>query len=123
MAKRYSAIVHSLTPFDEKMRVDEAALRKHLRRLIVAGVGVYIGAAGAADGYTLTREERETIVAKTRQTSVYASVSVGGPAAEFAAWARRGAQWLPVGGDLHYMLAQARLGASQVRALLREPAA
>jgi 4-hydroxy-tetrahydrodipicolinate synthase len=63
MAKTYSAIVHSLTPFDEKMRVDEAALRKHLRRLRDAGVGVYIGAAGAAEGYTLTREERETIVA------------------------------------------------------------
>lgn len=63
----------------------------------------------------------ETIVAKTRQTSVYASVSVGGPAAEFAAWARRGAQWLPVGGDLSYMLAQASQVEAQVRALLSEP--
>lgn len=65
----------------------------------------------------------ETIVARTRQTGVFASVSVGGGPAEFADWARRGAQWLPVGGDLGYMLAEARRIDSQVRAHLRQPAA
>jgi 4-hydroxy-tetrahydrodipicolinate synthase len=63
MTKRYSAIVHSLTPFDEKFRLDESALRRHLRRLAEGGVAVYIGAAGAAEGYTLSREERERVLA------------------------------------------------------------
>jgi 4-hydroxy-tetrahydrodipicolinate synthase len=63
MTKKYSAITHSLIPFDAKFRVDENALRKHLRRLGEAGVSVYIGAAGAAEGNTLTREERDRVLA------------------------------------------------------------
>lgn len=63
MSKKYSAIVHSLIPFDEKFRLDETALRKHLRRLAEAGVSVYIGAAGAAEGNTLTRDERDRVLA------------------------------------------------------------
>lgn len=60
--KQYSAIVHSLTPFNEKFELDEEALRKHLRRLGEAGVSVYLGAAGAAEGYTLSREERDRLL-------------------------------------------------------------
>jgi 4-hydroxy-tetrahydrodipicolinate synthase len=63
MTKQYSALVHSLTPFDNKFNLDESALRRHLRRLAEAGVGVYIGAAGAAEGYTLSREERDRVLA------------------------------------------------------------
>jgi 4-hydroxy-tetrahydrodipicolinate synthase len=63
MAKQYSAIVHSLTPFNAKFELDEAALRKHLRRLREAGLSVYLGAAGAAEGYTLTRDERDRVLA------------------------------------------------------------
>src|SRR4051812_35167230 len=63
MNKNYSTIIHSLTPFDDKLRVDEKALRLHLRRLRDAGVSVYIGAAGAAEGNTLTREERNGVLA------------------------------------------------------------
>ncbi len=63
MSKNYSAIVHSLTPFNAKFEVDEPALRLHLRRLCEAGVSVYIGAAGAAEGNTLTRDERNRILA------------------------------------------------------------
>ena len=63
MTKKYSAITHSLIPFDDKFRVDETALRKHLRRLAEAGVSVYIGAAGAAEGNTLTRDERDRVLA------------------------------------------------------------
>ncbi len=62
MSKKYSTFIHSLTPFDEKFQLDEMALRRHLRRLLAAGVSVYIGAAGAAEGYALTREERNRIV-------------------------------------------------------------
>jgi 2-dehydro-3-deoxyglucarate aldolase/4-hydroxy-2-oxoheptanedioate aldolase len=58
----------------------------------------------------------ETIVAKTRQTNVFASVSVGGGAEDFAAWVRRGVQWIPIGGDLSFMLSAAR----QVSGKLRE---
>jgi 4-hydroxy-tetrahydrodipicolinate synthase len=61
--KRHSVIIHSLTPFDDKLQVDEAALRKHLRRLADAGVEVYLGAAGASEGNTLSREERDRILA------------------------------------------------------------
>jgi 4-hydroxy-tetrahydrodipicolinate synthase len=63
MKKKYTAIIHSLTPFNDKFQVDETALRKHLRRLRDAGVSVYIGAAGAAEGNTLTLEERDRILA------------------------------------------------------------
>lgn len=63
MSKQYSAIVHSLTPFNEKFGLDENALRLHLRRLREAGLSVYLGAAGAAEGYTLTREERDRVLA------------------------------------------------------------
>jgi 4-hydroxy-tetrahydrodipicolinate synthase len=55
--------VHSLTPFNEKLELDEEALRRHLRRLRDAGVSAYLGAAGAAEGYTLTREERDRVLA------------------------------------------------------------
>jgi 4-hydroxy-tetrahydrodipicolinate synthase len=60
--KKFSAIVHSLTPFNGKFELDEAALRVHLRRLGEAGVSVYLGAAGAAEGYTLTRDERDRVL-------------------------------------------------------------
>jgi len=63
MKKKCSAITHSLIPFDEKFRLDETALRKHLRRLGEGGVSVYIGAAGAAEGYTLSRDERDRVLA------------------------------------------------------------
>jgi 4-hydroxy-tetrahydrodipicolinate synthase len=63
MKKRYGAITHSLIPFDEKFQLNESALRKHLRRLGEGGVSVYIGAAGAAEGYTLTRDERDRVLA------------------------------------------------------------
>ncbi|MBI3042196.1 MAG: dihydrodipicolinate synthase family protein [Betaproteobacteria bacterium] len=63
MSKQYSAIVHSLTPFNEKYELDENALRLHLRRLCAAGVSVYLGAAGASEGYTLTRDERNRVLA------------------------------------------------------------
>lgn len=63
MTKKYGVNVHSLIPFDDKFRLDEPAFRKHLRRLGEAGVAVYIGAAGAAEGNTLTRDERDRALA------------------------------------------------------------
>ena len=63
MNKQYGAIVHTTIPFDNQLKLDENAYRGHLRRLGEAGLSVYIGAAGAGEGNTLTREERDRVLA------------------------------------------------------------
>jgi len=62
----------------------------------------------------------ETIIAKTVKSPVYAGVSIGGAPEKFAAWANRGVQWLPLGGDISLMLSAARQFDAQVRALVRD---
>lgn len=52
-----STFVISLTPFDAEERLDESALRLHLRRLREAGIGVYLAGSGSGEGYTLSEEE------------------------------------------------------------------
>ncbi len=61
MVKKLSVVVISITPFDDAGRLDEAALRRHLRRLRDAGVSVYVGGSGSGEGYALTFEERERV--------------------------------------------------------------
>jgi 4-hydroxy-tetrahydrodipicolinate synthase len=61
MAKKLSVVVISITPFDDEGRLDEAALREHLRRLRDAGVSVYVAGSGSGEGYALTFEERERV--------------------------------------------------------------
>lgn len=63
MNKKLSVIVISITPFDDNGQLDEAAFRKHLRRLRDAGVSVYVAGSGTSEGYALTREERERVLA------------------------------------------------------------
>jgi len=58
-----------------------------------------------------------TIVEKTLKTKVWASVSVGGDLEYFASWVKMGVQWMPLGGDIPYMLSAARQMQAQVRAL------
>jgi 2-keto-3-deoxy-L-rhamnonate aldolase RhmA len=65
----------------------------------------------------------ETIVAKTRQTNVFASVAIGGGPAALAAWVKRGVQWISVGGDIGLMLSAATQVSSQVREHLSRMAA
>ena len=60
--RNLSVIVISITPFDESGLVDEAAFRRHLRRLGEAGVSVFVGGSGSGEGYTLTPEERKRIL-------------------------------------------------------------
>jgi 2-keto-3-deoxy-L-rhamnonate aldolase RhmA len=60
----------------------------------------------------------EHVVAKTRQTNVWASVSVGGGPDDFAGWVRRGVQWIGISGDIAYMLLAARMLTDQTRARL-----
>jgi 4-hydroxy-tetrahydrodipicolinate synthase len=47
----------SQTPFDEDLRIDEPAFRAHLRRVVAAGNGVYVGSPGAGEGYALSVAE------------------------------------------------------------------
>jgi len=48
-----STFVISLTPFTGDGILDEDGLRRHLRRLRDAGIGVYLGGSGSGEGYTL----------------------------------------------------------------------
>jgi 4-hydroxy-tetrahydrodipicolinate synthase len=62
MARERSTFVISITPFDEAERLDEAAMRGHLRRMGDAGIGVYVVGGGSGEAYTLSRGEQETIL-------------------------------------------------------------
>jgi 4-hydroxy-tetrahydrodipicolinate synthase len=60
--KDLSVITISITTFDEKGALDEAAYRRHLQRLGSGGVSVYVAGSGSGEGYTLTPEERNRIM-------------------------------------------------------------
>ena len=47
----------SATPFTARDQVDEDGLRVHLRRLVAAGVGIYLGSGGAGEGHALSLAE------------------------------------------------------------------
>jgi len=59
---RAHAFTISITPFDAEGRLDEPAIRRHLRRLGAAGIGVYVGGGGSGEGYTLAREETQRLL-------------------------------------------------------------
>ena len=61
MSGTLSNITISITPFDEAGRLDEAAFRRHLRRLAEAGVWAYVAGSGSSEGYTLSAEERDRV--------------------------------------------------------------
>lgn len=63
MNRQRSAFVMSITPFDERGALDEPACRAHLRRLRDAGVGVYIGSSASGEGFSLTRDELDRLLA------------------------------------------------------------
>ena len=52
----------SITPFTSTGAVDEAGLRRHLRRLADSGVGVYVGGGGSGEGYVLSDAEMRTVL-------------------------------------------------------------
>ncbi|MGC6330823.1 dihydrodipicolinate synthase family protein [Rhizorhabdus sp. FW153] len=60
---RYQTFTISITPFTADGAIDEAAFRRHLRKLSDAGVGVYVGGGGSGEGYTLSDEETERLLA------------------------------------------------------------
>jgi 4-hydroxy-tetrahydrodipicolinate synthase len=57
-----SGFAVSITPFDVDGRIDEAAFRKHLQRMVAAGIGVYVGGGGSGEGFVLTPSERRRIL-------------------------------------------------------------
>jgi 4-hydroxy-tetrahydrodipicolinate synthase len=59
---RAHAFTISITPFDAEGRLDEPAIRSHLRRLGAAGIGVYVGGGGSGEGYTLARDETRRLL-------------------------------------------------------------
>ncbi len=59
---RASTFVISITPFTEDGAMDEVALRRHLRRMAVAGIGVYLGGGGSGEGYVLSPDETKTLL-------------------------------------------------------------
>jgi 4-hydroxy-tetrahydrodipicolinate synthase len=61
MADRSIVMCMSATPFDGDGRLDEQALRVHLRRLTDAGVGVYLGSGGAGEGHALSEPELDRL--------------------------------------------------------------
>lgn len=52
-----SVFCASVTPVDSDGRLDEAALRRHLRFLVSKGVGLCLGALNSGEGMLLRREE------------------------------------------------------------------
>lgn len=60
--RRSSAFVISITPFDRAGRLDEGALRQHLRRMASAGIGVYVGGGGSGEGFTLSAGEARRVL-------------------------------------------------------------
>jgi 4-hydroxy-tetrahydrodipicolinate synthase len=57
-----SVFAVSITPFDVAGRIDEAGFRSHLRRMVAAGVGVYVGGGGSGEGFVLRAVERRRIL-------------------------------------------------------------
>lgn len=57
MVKNPSTHVISITCFDEQDRFDAEAQRLHFRRMVAAGIGVYVGGGGSGEAYNLSKEE------------------------------------------------------------------
>jgi 4-hydroxy-tetrahydrodipicolinate synthase len=47
----------AVTPMDRNGAIDEEACREHLRRMVAAGVGVYLGSGGSGQGHALELDE------------------------------------------------------------------
>jgi 4-hydroxy-tetrahydrodipicolinate synthase len=57
-----SVFAVSITPFSVDGALDEDAVRKHLQRMVAAGVGVYVGGGGSGEGFVLTPAERRRVL-------------------------------------------------------------
>jgi 4-hydroxy-tetrahydrodipicolinate synthase len=59
--RRLTMFCMAATPFLESGALDEEGLRAHLRRLVAAGNGIYLGSGGAGEGHSLTVAELRRI--------------------------------------------------------------
>lgn len=50
-----------LTPFDASERLDEEAYRLHLRRMVDAGMGLYVGSGSSGEAFTLSPQETRRV--------------------------------------------------------------
>ena len=46
-----------ITPLDKNDRIHEGGFRAHLKRMVEAGLGIYVGSGGSGEGHALTLEE------------------------------------------------------------------
>lgn len=60
--ERASTFVISITPFAADGSFDEPGVRRHLRRMADAGIGVYLGGGGSGEGFVLTRDEARRLL-------------------------------------------------------------
>lgn len=57
MPRTLSSYVIAITPFAADGSVDETSVRRHLRRMADAGLGIYVGGGGSGEGFTLSDAE------------------------------------------------------------------
>ena len=57
MSDTLSTFCCSVTPFDEKGRMDEEAAEIHFTRVADAGVWLYVGGSSPGEGYSLSNDE------------------------------------------------------------------
>jgi 2-dehydro-3-deoxyglucarate aldolase/4-hydroxy-2-oxoheptanedioate aldolase len=116
-------IVVQIEHIDAVRNLDEILAVPGLTSIVI-GPNDLAGSMGfmGQPNHTEVLKVMETVIAKTVKTNVYASVSVGGGAEVQAEWARRGLHWLPIGGDLGYLLGAAVKFTGEVRAALGQKA-
>ena len=62
MSRVDGTFVVSITPFNDDGQLDEDGLRRHLRRMADAGIGVYLGGSGSGEGYSLDASEMRRVL-------------------------------------------------------------
>lgn len=120
--KQPAVFAVSITPMDESGRVDDDAFRAHLRRLISAGVGIYIASSAAGEGQSLSRAELERLVGVAAdecasKTPVYLSVPESRTTAEMLEKCRIG---LAAGADVIQLYQLDQGGGHGIRASVSE---
>lgn len=62
MTSNLSTFCCSVTPFDEKGRLDEEAALAHFTRVADAGVALYVGGSSPGEGYSLSDDEMRRLL-------------------------------------------------------------
>jgi 4-hydroxy-tetrahydrodipicolinate synthase len=112
----------SISPMDEFGKLDDEAFRAHLRRLISAGIGIYVASSAAGEGQSLTRSELEHLCGVAAdecasQTPVYLSVPESRTTTEMLEKCRIG---LAAGADVIQLYQLDQGGGHGIRASLSE---